>query len=529
VSEEGRLVAGRYRLTEQIGRGGMGTVWRAEDEALGRQIALKRLRVGPHLSHDELATLFERTRREARSAARILHPNVVVVHDVVDDDGLPCVVMEYLPAITLTELLRDSLTIPPEEAVRIGLGVVAALRAAHAVGVLHRDVKPSNVMLGAEGRVVLTDFGIATTAGTSTLTRTGEMVGSIDYMAPERVRGLKPGPASDLWSLGATLYQAVEGHPPFRRDTAVATGYAIATEPLEPMKQAGPLEPLIEALLSKNPDERPSAEQTEQELRGGRPRESTVPLPLTSSLADSGGDSQTPGGRATDREPVPPVPPGAPGAPAPTAGGGERRRRRKSRVPLSIAVAVVAVATAVAATVYTLSTRDTGTPDTGAQENPGATGPSYTPPPVPDGYHQVSEKELGVSLPVPDGWRVSSRTAEQVKYIDESELVELTIGIVEPAGTHPMAHFRDVEANTQLNYPTYRRLRMVRTTFRGQPAAVWEFTFEGRARTFRAIDLGFGREGGREYDVYVSAPDAEWDTYRPVFDTVTDGLTTTGS
>jgi serine/threonine protein kinase len=188
VSEEGRLVAGRYRLIEQVGRGGMGTVWRAEDEVLGRQVALKRLRVQPHLSHDEFVTLYERTRREACSAARILHPNVVVVHDVVDDDGRPCVVMEYLPAITLGELLRDGRAIPPEEAVRIGLGMIAALRAAHAAGVLHRDVKPSNVMLGAEGRVVLTDFGIATTAGTSTLTRTGEMVGSIDYMAPERLR-----------------------------------------------------------------------------------------------------------------------------------------------------------------------------------------------------------------------------------------------------------------------------------------------------------------------------------------------------
>jgi hypothetical protein len=316
----------------------------------------------------------------------------------------------------------------------------------------------------------------------------------------------------------------VEGRPPFRRDTAVATWYAIAAEPLEPMKQAGPLDPLIEALLSKNPDERPSAEQAERELRGARPKGSTVPLPLT-SLADSadtsaGRESQTPGGRAPD---VGPVSPG----PARTAGRRGRRRSRKSRIPLSIAVAVVAVATAIATAVYVLSHRDAGTPDAGTQKNPGAAAPSYTPPPVPDGYHQVREKELGVSLPVPDGWRVSSRTAEQVKYIDESELVELTVGIVDPAGSHPMAHFRDVEANTQVNYSTYRRLRMVRTTFRGQPAAVWEFTFEGRARTFRAIHLGFGQEGGREYDIYVSAPDAEWDTYRPVSDTVTDGLTTT--
>lgn len=249
MSDKGRHVTGRYRLTERIGRGGMGTVWRAEDEVLGRQVALKQLHEPPHLSPDEVATLYERTRREARSAARVVHPNVVVVHDVAEEDGRPCIVMEYVPALTLGELLRDGRTVPAEEAARIGLGMIAALRAAHAAGVLHRDVKPGNVLLGTEGRVVLTDFGIATTVGTSTLTRTGEMVGSIDFMAPERIRGKKPGPASDLWSLGATLYQAVEGRPPFRRDTAVETAYAIAADPLAPMKHAGALEPLIQALL----------------------------------------------------------------------------------------------------------------------------------------------------------------------------------------------------------------------------------------------------------------------------------------
>ena len=221
MSDEGRRIAGRYRLTEQIGRGGMGTVWRADDEVLGRQVAVKRLHARPELSADELATLFERTRREARSAARIAHPNVIVVHDVVDDEGRPCIVMEYVPGPTLAELLEDGRTLPYQEAARIGLDMVAALRAAHAAGVLHRDVKPGNVLLGAGDRLVLTDFGIAMTDGTSTLTKTGEMVGSIHYMAPERIRGLTPGTASDLWALGATLYQAVEGRPPFRRVTAM--------------------------------------------------------------------------------------------------------------------------------------------------------------------------------------------------------------------------------------------------------------------------------------------------------------------
>ncbi|MGI3204260.1 serine/threonine-protein kinase [Streptomyces sp. GLT-R25] len=267
MSDEGRLIAGRYRLIERIGRGGMGTVWRAEDEVLGREIALKRLHAQQHLSEDELATVYERTRREARSAARITHPNVVVVHDVLDDEGLPCIVMEYVHGTTLGALLKGGGALPPGEAARVGLGMVAALRAAHAAGVLHRDVKPGNVLLGGNGRVVLTDFGIAMATGTSTLTKTGEIIGSIDYIAPERMKGHKPGPTADLWALGATLFQSVEGRPPFRRATAMETAYAIAVDPLAPMKQAGPLEPLIEMLLAKDPDERPSAEETERALR----------------------------------------------------------------------------------------------------------------------------------------------------------------------------------------------------------------------------------------------------------------------
>src|SRR3954470_8751481 len=164
----------------------MGTVWRPPDPVLGRNVAVKRLHPQPRLPEDELATLFERTRREARSAARISHPNVVVVHDVVDDEGLPAIVMEYVPSTTLADLIRTHGPLPPEEAAKIGLGVLAALRAAHRAGVLHRDVKPANVLLGDDGRVVLTDFGLATASGDSSMTSTGIVLGSPSYLAPER-------------------------------------------------------------------------------------------------------------------------------------------------------------------------------------------------------------------------------------------------------------------------------------------------------------------------------------------------------
>ncbi|WP_149828459.1 serine/threonine-protein kinase [Streptomyces tailanensis] len=528
VSDEGRLIAGRYRLTEQIGRGGMGTVWRAGDEVLDRQVALKRLHVQPHLSADDLVRLYERTRREARSAARIAHPNVIVVHDVVDDridagdgyseagEGRPCIVMEYVPAPTLADLLGDGRTLPPEEAARIGLGMVAALRAAHAAGVLHRDVKPGNVLLGAEGRVVLTDFGIAMTADASTLTKTGEMVGSIHYMAPERIRGQTPGPASDLWALGATLYQAVEGRPPFRRLTAMEAAYAIAVDPLEPLKQGGALEPLVVALLSKDPADRPTAEQTEEALRAVVSGVTTVTLPKPAEGGMSG--MGAPGESQADQKAAP-DPKGGRNAP--------RQGRGMRRVLVPIATAVVVAATVVGSVLYTQANPGSEATPQNGDSTPT---PAYSPSPVPDGFHLVTAKDLGIAFPVPDGWKLNKRTSEQVSYIDETRLAEITIGIVNPAGVHPMAHFKDIEANTKVNYPTsYRKLRMQKTTFRGQSAAIWEFTFQGRARAFRAIDLGFGREGEREYDIYLSAPDAKWDTYRPVFDKVRDGLITEGS
>ncbi|MDX3236024.1 serine/threonine-protein kinase, partial [Streptomyces sp. ME03-5709C] len=293
MSDLGRLVAGRYRLLERIGRGGMGTVWRAEDELLGRAVAVKRLHPPqPHLQDDELETLFERTRREARGAARISHPHVVVVHDVVDDEGLPAIVMEYVPSTTLGDLLKERGPVTPGEAARIGRAMIAALRAAHSAGVLHRDVKPGNVLLSDTGRVVLTDFGIAQVSGTSTLTRTGELIGSIDFLAPERLTGGTPGPEADLWALGATLFQAVEGRSPFRRDTAIETAYAIATEEAPTTAGAGPLGPVIAGLLVRDPQSRLSAAEAERMLRASAaetetarvPRESLV-LPHTAPTA----------------------------------------------------------------------------------------------------------------------------------------------------------------------------------------------------------------------------------------------------
>ncbi|MER5966582.1 protein kinase [Streptomyces sp. NPDC002057] len=257
----GLLLAGRYRLGESIGRGGMGKVWRAHDEVLHRVVAVKELTAGRFVAEADRLVLHARTQKEARAAARITHPGVVTVHDVLEHDDRPWIVMQYVDGPSLADAAKEKGAIDPHEAARIGLHVLGALRAAHAAGVLHRDVKPGNVLLARDGRVLITDFGIAAIEGDATITRTGELVGSIDYLAPERVRGGDPGPASDLWSLGATLYTAVEGSSPFRRTSPISTMQAVVAEEPPYPEKAGPLAPVIVALLRKDPEQRPQADE----------------------------------------------------------------------------------------------------------------------------------------------------------------------------------------------------------------------------------------------------------------------------
>ncbi|MGW7418315.1 protein kinase domain-containing protein, partial [Streptomyces sp. NPDC054863] len=261
---ENERLAGRYRVIEQLGRGGMGVVWRAVDEVLGREVAVKELRAYNDASGPELADLRVRMQREARAAARIRHSGVVAIHDVTEHDGRPVIVMELVDGPSLDDVLTERGLLDPREAASMGARVLDALGAAHAVGVLHRDVKPGNILLERSGRVVLTDFGIAAMddpgdGSTTHLTRSGELVGSLDYLAPERAQGHEPGPASDVWALGATLYAAVEGGSPFRRTSTWSTLTAIVVEPLPEPVRSGPLGPVLQRLMDKDPARRPDA------------------------------------------------------------------------------------------------------------------------------------------------------------------------------------------------------------------------------------------------------------------------------
>lgn len=248
-------MAGRYRLGAQIGRGGMGVVWEAVDEVLGRLVAIKEVIPPTELDEGQREQLRQRTLREAQAAARMRGTGSVTVHDVVDEDGRPWIVMERLEARTLADVVRDEGPLPPSQVAQIGRSLLDTLGAAHSAGVLHRDVKPSNVMLADRG-AVLTDFGIAQVEGDSSLTTTGMLIGSPSFMAPERARGEPATPASDLWSLGATLYAAVEGRAPYERDTQLATLHAVVNDDPPPMDRAGALEPALSA-LDKDPSRRP--------------------------------------------------------------------------------------------------------------------------------------------------------------------------------------------------------------------------------------------------------------------------------
>ncbi|MFF3619200.1 protein kinase [Streptomyces sp. NPDC002467] len=330
----GRLLAGRYRLAELLGQGGMGTVWRALDEQLGREVALKELRFPDDLDANRREAWIARLDREARAAARLKHPGVITVHDrIAGDDGRPWIVMELVRGRSLDDLIKEGGPLPPGKVAGIGRQVLDALRAVHATGVTHRDIKPANVLLEGE-RVVLTDFGIAAVEGEPGLTRSGALMGTPVYMSPEQVRGLQATAESDLWSLGATLFTAVEGHAPFSGAGSWAVFVAIATEEPAPAVRAGDLAPVLTGLLRKDPAQRLTAEEAYDLLAG------------PAGEAQRSGPAPAPTSTSTLRLGAAPGPvPGA-GRPDPPAHGPVRPVRRRRYLLGGLAAVAVAALTA---------------------------------------------------------------------------------------------------------------------------------------------------------------------------------------
>ena len=338
----GRVVAGRYTLRRLLGRGGMGTVWLASDAVLGRDVAVKEVTFPVSLSDEERRSLRERTFREARAAARFEHAHATTVHDVVEEDGRPWIVMEHVPSRSLAELVAERGPLPVEQAVRIGLDVLDALSAAHRAGIVHRDVKPGNVLVDENGRAWLTDFGIATSVGDQHLTQHGVVLGSPPYIAPERARGDEPGPPADLWAFGATLFTAVAGGPPFERTDAISTLLAVTSEEPPPVPGAPTLEPVLRALLQKDPVGRMTADQAVAALRQVLVQE---------------GESQTvhrrPEEPTVERRAPQPAPPPPPPPPAPVAQPGAGRGDEVERIDLDeLSAKAVAATRSVAGSAY---------------------------------------------------------------------------------------------------------------------------------------------------------------------------------
>ncbi|MFF5970700.1 protein kinase [Streptomyces sp. NPDC012769] len=344
--DNGQLLAGRYRLTHLLGQGGMGAVWRAHDEQLGRDVAVKELRLPEHLGQAERENWIARLDREARAAARLKHPGIITVHDrIAGPDGRPWIVMELVDGGSLADLVDARGALPPRQVADIGGQVAAALDAAHRMGITHRDIKPANILLEGD-RVVLTDFGIAALEGDATLTATGMIMGTPAYMAPEQVRGLPATAESDLWSLGATLYAAVEGRAPFEGTAPSAVLVAVATEEPAPAVRAGLLGPVLDGLLRKDPGARLTMEQLRTRLSRAASSPSTLPVAPPASLPTPTAPSWSPAAPDPDARPT------AGPASAQEPAAAPRRSTPRRRAVLS-GLAVLAV-TAASVTGYAL-------------------------------------------------------------------------------------------------------------------------------------------------------------------------------
>jgi len=535
--ENVRVIAGRYRLEARIGRGGMGVVWRATDQLLGRQVAVKELALDNTLYADEARQQRDRTLREARAVAQLHHPHIIVVHDVVEDDERPYIVMELIDGGSLAERISARGPVDAREAARIGIDLLGALRRAHDAGVLHRDLKPANVLMEAgTDRVVLTDFGIAQVAGATTLTESGAFVGSPEYTAPERMSGTRTGPESDLWSLGALLCTVLSGESPFRRDSLGGILHAVVIDEIRPPAQAAPLLPVVRGLLERDPERRLDAAKAERMLRAFRNTGRTPRLPVP----------YTP----TQRDVPKPRPAPAPLPPQPSAAVAERPPKHSPRGILVTAALVAAMAGAgvsAAALLMNDGGGGGGTPPSSSSERTPSTSrtassspsrPPASPAPTvtvtrqqkptstartaPSGY-RLAPDPYGFSLAVPEDFTRDPQ-GERVFYLSPGQTFRLGIKVADPETGGPLAVMRRADAKGSSTNPGYRDGTVTQTTHNGQPAALWEFTWNGFTEAEgprHTYDLCW-EEGGRMYDVWVSAPVGKVTEAKEYFDVAVD-------
>ncbi|MGP8299669.1 serine/threonine-protein kinase [Streptomyces inhibens] len=569
---EGRLIGGRYRLGIRLGRGGMGTVWRATDELLGRQVAVKELHLDEGTAEPESRVQRERAMREARTVAQIKHPHVIVVHDIVEQDGRPWIVMELVEGASLADRLMSGGPVAPREAARIGIALLGALRAAHTRGVLHRDIKPANVLMeSGTGRVVLTDFGIAQVPGVTTLTDAGGFVGSPEYTAPERMAGRGTGPEADLWSLGVLLCAALSGESPFHRDSLGGVLHAVVYDEIQLPESARPLRAVLDGLLERDPERRMDVTETERLLRGY----------LESGRAPERGASEHP---PSEHPPAagPPAAPAVPGRPPVGHGAGRPGGRTGGRTPgmpirdalddralaaaarphtgrtrtvLLIVLAAVVIGGA-GAGIAALLMNGSGTDDDGGRNGRpsrsqqasdakptgggrhGAAHPTAevtaSPSPggtarVPAGYRFVRDP-AGFALAVPEGFTRSYEN-DRVYYYSQGKRFRIGVQLQKRVPQGPIGAMRTADAEGPGNYRGYRRNQVTETTHNGLQAGLWEFVWNGSAQDGGpryTYDLSWD-ESGRMIDVWISSPLGSQTEAKRHFDTALDAFRLTGT
>ena len=537
---QNRRLLDRYDLREPLGRGGMGVVWLADDSVLQRKVAIKEVEFPPGVPADEAESLRARVMREARAAGRLNHPNVTTIYDVVQDEGRTWIVMEYVDAPTLTEMVHRNGPRPVDETVNVGLQVLSALDAAHAAGIVHRDVKPSNVMVDANGRAKLADFGVAAVQGDPKITMTGLIIGSPSYMAPEQAREGRSTEATDLWGLGATLYFTLEGQPPFDRGSPIPTLTAVTHENPRPMERAGALAPIIDRLLDKDPEQRPTAGELRAVLEnlGHAPpaaaSTTVMPPPPPTQRLEPEPQPQPAVSDDWDDGPAAPV---------------EHQRRGGSPLPAILGVlALLAVAgwllsgalggddpQGAAAPAQDQdadepavdpdepAAEDPAQADAGQDESAADAGQHAEEPAdeaeepaaqdgaatVPQDWQTFTVGDTGSTVAYPSDWNTIERSATATDLTDPSGGRYLRVDYTDTPKDDPVADWEAQSEEFAANKQDYTEISIQPVDFRGHDAALWEYTYSEGGAQLHAYNLAIVA-GGRGYALNFQTRESQW-------------------
>jgi hypothetical protein len=491
----------------------MGRVWQGKDSLLQRRVAIKEVEFPAGLSDEERRVAEARVMREARAAARLNHPNVVTVFDVVEDDGKTFIIMELIDAPSLAEVVEADGPMSPRDAARMGLEVLDALDAAHSHGIVHRDVKPANVIMGSQG-VKLSDFGIASVKGDPKITSSGMILGSPSFMAPEQAsRGIS-GPESDLWGLGTTLYFALEGKPPFDKGQPIPTLTAVVSEDAPPMRTDGGFEELVMGLLAKEPEDRPAIAEARAALAeiadaGSTSRVTTRPVvgPVTAPIGEERPESQPDPTQvpATHPEPGPREP---------------YREPRKGFGGWLIALGVAVVIALLAALVLPrLGEQEAGTSNRegggGRQQQRGG----GTQQEAPQGWTSYTDEAVGYTIAHPSDWEIVQVNSSMTDFRDPDSSTYLRVDWTDTPGDSPVAAWDSLEDSFAESHDDYHGLGITATTYKGMDAATWEFDYTEGGAKLHAIDLGFvTKDRSYGFALFFQTLEQDWDSSQDIFE-----------